>query len=317
MKESEAPTLVLGYNRPDLLSEVLTRTVQSRARKIYVSIDGPLKHKAGDGKLVEQCAEIATLLVPKNRLILRTSDEHLGCKVGVAQGITWFFDQEEEGIVLEDDTLPSRSFFRYASELLDLYRDDSRVMKISGFNLFSKTNDFPADYWFSNVSFSWGWASWRRAWQYYDQQMPYWDSLNRLGMLRFPNFDRASRRVFSLTREGAETWDYQWDYAIATQNGLHVIPRVNLIRNIGFGPNATHTKVDLTGRSRILESELDFPINHGLPVKVPNFRYHGKLRRRQLKDRAVSLFRRRLGMRFLGEHETRVKQTESLAQGVD
>lgn len=287
MTSFDTPALILGYNRPELLSRVLERAVGAGVSRIYVSLDGPQESDSTSQILVEQCAEAARLIVPRDRLILRSNKDHLGCKMGVASGISWFFDEEAEGIILEDDTFPSFSFFRYAGELLERYRFESRVMKVSGFNLMAGKVTYPGDYWFSNISFSWGWATWRRAWNHYDINMSHWDSMRKFHLMEYPTFDRASRRVFSSARRGADTWDYQWDYSIACQNGLHIVPRQNLIRNIGFGPSATHTKIDLTGRSRIAETEIEFPLNHGLPVMVPNSRYHKLLRRKQSVDRWV------------------------------
>ena len=192
--------------------------------------------------------------------LLRT--ENMGCKRAVSSAISWFFAQEPEGIVLEDDTLPSKSFFVFMQEMLARYRDDTRIMRVAGFNPVPGQHEAGgADYFFSHYAFVWGWGSWRRAWAAYDPQMTDWpEFLAENKHTAYPFFpDRT--RLFAVTHAGKlDTWDYQWEYAMAKNSGLQVVPRRSLVRNIGFGPEATHTRTGNSEREGIQAEDLAFPL---------------------------------------------------------
>jgi hypothetical protein len=166
----------------------------------------------------------------------------------------------DEAIFLEDDTLPDPFFFVFCQRLLDRYHDDSRVMQISGNNFQFGKQRTPCSYYFTRYPHCWGWATWRRAWAHYDYQMKSWPAFKAAGLLSSlfedPEEVEYWRRVFDRTyanpaNQVADTWDFQWVYAMLSQNGLSVSPNSNLVSNIGFGhPDAVHTK-DITNLSNV------------------------------------------------------------------
>jgi hypothetical protein len=194
-------------------------------------------------------------------------DRNLGCKQAVSQALDWFFECEPEGIVLEDDCVPDPSFFRYCDELLEHYREDERIALISGDNFQFGRLYGESSYYFSRYCHIWGWASWRRAWRRYDRDINAWPAFRDNGGLERvfgarPREVRYWRRILDEVHQGRiDTWDYQWNFAVWAQSMLTILPQKNLVKNIGFGVDATHT----TGRSKFADmraEKLDFPLRH-------------------------------------------------------
>jgi hypothetical protein len=197
--------------------------------------------------------------------------DNLGCRLNVARGIGWALESEEEVIILEDDCVPTESFFRFCSENLERYRGDERVMSVSGTNFLFEETVTGDSYFFSRYVNVWGWATWRRAWRHYDHDLALWEEARQQGWLR-DVFERALvRRYWTLTldliRDGAlDVWDFPWMMSCWLQGGLSVQPTINLVRNIGFGPQATHTTME-DKLSRMSISEMRFPLRHPLAVR--------------------------------------------------
>jgi len=187
--------------------------------------------------------------------------------VGVSSAIDWFFENEEEGIILEDDCLPCQSFFWFCEELLDRYRGDVRIMAVSGDN-FQKAparNEF--SYYFSRFNHCWGWASWRRAWLHYEKDMQSWPYILDNGYMQDILLDKAATKYWSKMFETAyrneiDSWAYRWTFSCWVQNGLTVLPNVNLVSNIGFDEDATHTTGKDNANSKIPVFNLLFPLKH-------------------------------------------------------
>ena len=197
-------------------------------------------------------------------------DENLGCGFAVCSAITWFFDQVEEGIILEDDCLPDLSFFRFCSELLAHYRDDDSVYVISGTNLQNGIKRGNSSYYFSNYSITWGWASWRRAWKKFSYDIPDFEQSFNSGQLDHffqSNSERKfwQNRIQKVETEKRNIWDYQWFYAIWKNKGYGITPNVNLVTNIGFRNNASHTFLKDSIREPSVSFQISFPLIH--PVK--------------------------------------------------
>jgi hypothetical protein len=193
-------------------------------------------------------------------------EKNLGCRVAVSSAIDWFFENEEEGIILEDDCLPHPDFFRFCQELLDYYRDDERVMHIGGSNFQLGKKRAEASYYYSSYAHIWGWASWRRAWQYYDVDLNNLDKQVIAEM--FHDKSVSSRWLDILTRvkkksSGFNTWDFQWNYALWAQNGLSIVPNVNLVSNIGFG-DGTHDLGSLSAYADLQAVSIGSQITHNL-----------------------------------------------------
>lgn len=219
---------------------------RAQPARLYVSADGPRSGRDGEA---ERCAEVRRIASEVDwpcTLHTRFLDHNLGCKNGVSSGISWFFQQESEGIVLEDDVLPVDGFFAWCKELLQRYRDDPRVGLIAGCNHVADHYTPPHSYMFTRHSHVWGWASWRRAWQHYDVQMRSWPQWRHSGgLLRATGGDACVadywRGVFDrMHGRRADTWDYQWLYTLWSQDLLSVLPAHNLVHNLGIGADATH-----------------------------------------------------------------------------
>jgi hypothetical protein len=170
-----------------------------------------------------------------------------GCRLGVSRAISWFFEQVEEGIILEDDCVPHPDFFPYCTTLLERYRHDTRVWCISGNNFQNGQWRGDGSYYFSRYNHCWGWASWRRCWQHYDAELSHWPALRESGLLFRIFEDPVEGRYWSgiwqqLVDEGKpDTWDYQWTFTCLANGGLSALPNCNLVSNVGFGEDATHT----------------------------------------------------------------------------
>lgn len=242
------PVLFLVFNRPHTTRRVFAAIRAARPPRLYVAADGPRPEHRGEA---ERCAEVRAMAIAVDwpcevRTLLR--DEHLGCKLGVSRAVDWFFAQEEEGIILEDDVLPRPGFFPYCEELLARYRDDAQVAMISGCNLLGSNFSPPASYFFSRYMHVWGWASWRRAWSKFDVGMADWPSpaaRKSLGVAvgGRPGPRRHWRSIFDDVQSGKiDSWAYAWMYAGWMNDMVSVIPAISLVDNIGFGPDATHTR---------------------------------------------------------------------------
>ena len=175
-------------------------------------------------------------------------DKNLGCKLGVSEGINWFFKQEEEGIILEDDCIPNESFFRFCKILLEKYRDESKVMMIAGSNP-ATSIEMGNEYFFSRFNTIWGWATWKRAWMKFDINLSAWPILKANNFLETIYPSNISNRVFTeklfdetYSNSESTCWAIQWSYTCIVNNGVSILPKHNLIRNIGF--SGTHEMND-------------------------------------------------------------------------
>jgi hypothetical protein len=268
------PVLLLVFNRPAPTLQVLSALRQAQPSRLYVAADGPRPDRPGD---VDDCAEVRRIIRGVDwrcRVTTLYRKENLGCHPAVRGALDWFFQHEDEGIILEDDCLPSLSFFQYATELLARFRDDPRVMHVTG-NCFQVPQPYgPASYHFSQVALVWGWATWRRAWQRFDASSRGWPALrDGKGFKKlFPqaaerrywasHFDRLHARLL-------DNWDSQWLLSILLQGGFCATPAVNLVKNIGIGSaEATHTRGAIPFLQQFSAGELHFPLVHPTVVEV-------------------------------------------------
>jgi hypothetical protein len=190
---------------------------------------------------------------------------NLGCGIRVATGIDWVFEHVDEAIILEDDCLPHVTFFRFCEELLEKYGDDKRIMMISGTNLLGEWKLNSQSYHFSYYGGIWGWASWKRAWDYYDPKMELWnvkEVRNRIKDILIDDYQYKIReKIFeNAYLSKVDAWSYQWSFARLSQSGLTIVPSVNLIANIGFNEYATHTKPSISKLANIETKAIHFPI---------------------------------------------------------
>ena len=240
--------LFLIFNRLNTTKQVFEAIKKAKPPRLYVAADGPRKDKEGEAEKVKAVREyIISNIDWKCEVKTLFRDKNLGCKYAVSSAITWFFENEEMGIILEDDCLPSQSFFWFCEELLERYKDDNKIGMISGDNFQNGIKRGDADYYFSGYNHIWGWATWANRWKMYDVNIDH---------IRDPAFiDKLFKKkktkkywkdIFhKIKQEKIDTWDYQWTFTLWHNRQLTILPSINLVENIGFGVDATHT----TGKS--------------------------------------------------------------------
>ncbi|WP_170190187.1 glycosyltransferase, partial [Geitlerinema sp. P-1104] len=267
----QTPVILLIFNRPDTTRQVFEAIRQAQPPQLLVIADGPRPERPGEA---DQCAAARSIIDRVDwdcQVFKHYSDSNLGCRQRVSSGLTWAFNTVEEAIVLEDDCLPHPSFFRFCQELLEKYRDEPRVMSISGDNFQFGQRRTPYSYYFSRYNHIWGWASWRRAWQQYDLSMKAWPKLRSSdwlqNKLQHPQVAQYWSRIFDMAYQGFDTWDYAWLFACWYHEGLIALPEVNLVSNIGFNDQATHTKAK-SPFANMPTQELEFPLRHPVTLNA-------------------------------------------------
>jgi hypothetical protein len=261
------PVLILAFNRPDTARRVLESVRCARPSLVFLAVDGPRLNKSGEADRVAKVRALAELVDWGGEVRTLFRKENLGCKLAVSQAISWFFSEVEAGIILEDDCIAHPTFFPFAAELLERYRDDQRIAMISGDNFQHGRRRTDYSYYFSRYTHIWGWATWRRAWQLYDHRMSAWPELRDGGWLADMLGDGRAvdywRRIFEETHsERNSSWAYRWTFAAWSQSGLTILPNGNLVSNIGFGEAATHTVGHDKSLSSLGLSEMAFPLKH-------------------------------------------------------
>ncbi|CAM3883589.1 nucleotide-diphospho-sugar transferase [Mucilaginibacter galii] len=266
----QSSVLFIVFNRPDTTQQVFSRIRDARPMHLYIAADGPRMGVAEDKALCLQVRGIAQQVDWPCEVKTLFRDNNLGCKDAVSSAINWFFEQEEEGVILEDDCLPAHSFFAFCDEMLAKYRYDNRIRHITGCNLQMGETRGGASYYFSNLTHVWGWASWRRVWQQYDKTLSRYQSFEtRFQMEQIftdPLIIDSWEYIFEKLKAGEiDTWDYQLTFINFFNNGLSIIPNQNLISNIGFGVSATHTASSASKYANIPLCELG-DITHPLYI---------------------------------------------------
>ena len=262
------PVIFLIFRRPNLTARVFEAIRQAQPAKLLVVADGP-RYKA-DVELCQQARAIVEQVDWECEVLRNYSEANLGCRKRVSSGLDWAFRHVEQAIILEDDCLPHPSFFYYCEALLDRYREDRRVMVISGNNFQDgqqRTND---SYYFSKYNHCWGWATWRSAWEHWEFDAQRWIDFRNAGLMHSVCNDPCEAKYWTdafdklFFEKTLDIWDYAWTFACWSQSGLTVLPSVNLVSNIGFGSEATHTFGNSI-YSNMPTHEI-IPINHPLFV---------------------------------------------------
>ncbi len=265
----DVPVVLIVFNRAETTRQVVERIAQARPRVLFIVADGPRADHPEDVERCEAARKAAEAVDWPCELVTHYAETNLGVGVRPATGISWVFEQVDGAIILEDDCVPRPSFFAFCAELLDRYRDDERVMHIAGSNFVPEAAPTPDSYFFSCHNPCWGWATWRRAWRHFDPAVAHWPALRDSSWLADLLGDEHAaahwRRYFdeAHARAGAAPfWDYQWTFACWAQHGLSIVPAVNLVTNVGFGPDSTHFK---SGRSPVAflpSADIAFPLRH-------------------------------------------------------
>lgn len=246
-----APVLLITFNRPDHVFRVLSAIRKEKPKSLYVFQDGPREGMVDD---VEKCAKVRSVIskLVDWRCDLHTfySDYNYGCGAGPMTGINWFFSQVEEGIVIEDDCLPHTDFWGYCEELLERYRDNPQVMYISS-TLYDDLWRCEQSYGFSHYMITGAWASWARAWKGFDLDLQNMDAKKfrqhcKKLLYSVVEADWWYFKLIEIQRdqEKKSYWDYQMQIHLFQNSGMTIHPKVNLVSNIGFDEEGTHTLIN-------------------------------------------------------------------------
>lgn len=265
MKENkffEVPILFMIFNRPESEKKVFEQIRKMRPKYLYVAADGPRNNRKDD---IENC-KLAKDIIDKGvdwdcKVKKLYRKNNFGCKLAVSSAIDWFFENVEEGIILEDDCLPNLSFFKYCEVLLNKYRNEERVMHITGGCYIEekiKKENYNKSYYFSKNVHVWGWATWRRAWKNYDISMKKWNKNQESKYLSNMFEDYYYKNVWK-NIDKINTWDYQWLNSVVVNNGLAIISSVNLIKNIGL-KEGTHVGSGNNVHNQDVAGKMYFPL---------------------------------------------------------
>ena len=240
-----APVLLVGFNRPDFMMAQIAAVRPARPSRLYVAVDGPRADRPCEPDLCRQVRDCIKLVDWPCEVKTLFREKNLGCKYAVSGAITWFFENEEEGIVLEDDCRPTIDFLRFASEMLGHYRDDGRIGAVCGFNFFNLQSDKSTSYHFSRHMDVWGWASWRRVWKDYDVDVTK-NGAKISGMIdgldATPYYKKFYKSLVRDVENGLSTWDIQFSILFMEKGYLSIVPRERLVANAGLADDrATHT----------------------------------------------------------------------------
>ena len=261
--------VLMIFNRAEPVKKVADAIYRFSPSKLLVIADGPREHQPSD---VQKCLDARAVVESFDwdcDVLKNYSDVNLGCAKRVASGLDWVFENVDEAMILEDDCVPHPSFFRFCSELLEYYRHDSRIMSVAGTNVQLGRSRTDYSYYFSRYNHYWGWSTWKRAWQHFDFAMKAWPEIRDTDLLAELLDDKRAAKywsdIFQATYEGSiDSWAYRWVFSCWAQSGLSILPDINLISNVGFGEDATHTvnSSDTTAYANMPLRQVAFPLRH-------------------------------------------------------
>lgn len=246
MAQFETPILFIIFNRHDTARQVFDVIRKIKPKKLFVFADGPRQTRPGEEILCEKTRKVVSGVDWPCEVRTNFMDQNLGCHFAVPKAISWFFGEVEEGIVLEDDCLPNDTFFSFCQSLLQKYRDNDEIMIISGDNFGQSASKSGYSYYFSKHTNIWGWASWRRAWMKYQHDFSKLDDDKMKKNVESSFLTKAEKKYWfgfykKIKKGRLWGWDAKWFLSIIYAGGKNIVPTVNLIKNIGFGPDATNT----------------------------------------------------------------------------
>lgn len=243
---AKTPVAFCIFNRPQHTKQTFAAIRAQRPSQLFIIADGPRPNHPKDTESCKAVRAIVEQIDWPCEVHRNYADANLGLKRCVSSGLDWVFSQVESAIMLEDDCLPNPDFFRFCDEMLERYVDDDRVAVITGNNFQNGQKRGDASYYFSKYNHCWGWATWRRAWQYYQGDLPFWPEWRSSLAWHQLTPDSVERRYWNKIFEGVrankiDSWAYPWTASVWFKGGLTCTPNVNLVSNIGFGPDSTHT----------------------------------------------------------------------------
>ena len=275
--KTDLAILLIFFARPNTLQEVFEKVKQARPSKLFLACDGPRENNPDEFERVEECKNIVSNIDWECEVHTLYSEVNKGCGKGPSDAITWAFSYVDSLVILEDDCVPDMSFFPFMEEMLKKYANDDRIGLISGFNHFKDWNCDEYSYCFTKCGATLGWGTWKRVWDKYDFYVknatnPYYSNLlekeimhKRAGKSRCGAWRQASRET---AVKKVNYWDIQFGFVKYAQSYLCVVPKSNLIYNIGVGAGSTHTenvKKIAWKPGRILfmpTTEMKFPLSH-------------------------------------------------------
>ena len=271
---AKIPILVLAYNRPELVAQVMCVLQEYRPSRVYLACDGARTQRQGDAEKVEETRETMLRAVNWECEVHTLFREHnLGCAQGVYDAISWFFNREEYGVILEDDVLVSQDYFRLCEELLPRYKNEPQIMQVVSRNT-SRRTDIPNTYVFSQTDSCWGWASWRRAWQKMDMQMEGINRISVLYLIKRLGLFRGGLKYYQFKDmysniKKSNSWATRWALSILCNDGLVICPGVNLGVNIGMESGEHYDKRDaMSPAFRYELQSLIWPIKYNDSMRV-------------------------------------------------
>ena len=248
MDQLKTPILIIVFNRPHLVQELFNEIKKQKPKELFVFCDGARKDKAEAKELLNKSQSIFNTQIDWDcKLKTYYLSENKGAGRAISTAIKWFFDNVEEGIILEEDCFPHKDFFPYCEELLERYRDNKQVMFIGGNNFQEREKD-SSSYYFSSYSHVWGWATWKETIKDYSFEIENISKKDFRKILKTYFGDSWHERQywndrFNLIKKNKiNSWDYQLLFNIWKQNGLSIIPKVNLVKNLGFDKSSLHCK---------------------------------------------------------------------------
>lgn len=244
-----SPILFVIFNRPEQTRKVFEEIRKAQPPKLYIAADGPRSNHPGEKEKCEEARAIAKLVDWPCELHTDFLGQNIGCDERVSSAISWFFAGVEEGIIFEDDCLPSGEFFTFTSSLLEKYRHEEKIKMISGNNFQNGRKRGEGSYYFSRYANTWGWATWRRAWNAYDHNLAGFPAFRESKQIEDILPTSEERRYWlnffeKILKKKYTFWDAKWMFSIWKENGISITPNTNLVSNIGFGSDATHTQGD-------------------------------------------------------------------------
>ena len=258
--------LLLVYNRPKETSRILKLLDNYKFKKIYISSDGPKKNNDLNENFYENKKILKSL--DKKKYSINFLQKNHGCKIGVSKGIHWFFKNENKGIILEDDCIPNKSFFKFCESMLSKYKN-SNVMVVSGNNFLKNKIKINHSYYFSKYNHCWGWATWKRSWLKYDGNMKKWEVFKSSKKWKKLITNKTERKywekIFNLCKfNKIDSWAYPWLLTIWINNGCTIIPKYNLVKNIGeIGTNNSFYK-----KNDYKTKQLNFNLKHPNKIEI-------------------------------------------------
>lgn len=327
------PVAFIIFKRPDLTQVIFNAIREAQPKQLFVIADGPRSSEE-----LEECKKTRDIIKQVDwdcELSTRFLEKNIGGPYCCSSGISWVFTQVETAIILEDDCLPSSSFFEFCQQLLNFYKDNEQIMHITGNNFQRGQSRTKYSYYFSKYTTSWGWATWRRAWEKFDLNLSSWlDSQPKKMLNKICSSEKEVQYwtyIFnSVFSKESVHWDYAWQYACWYHNGLTVVPDVNLVSNLGFGVHATHTKNLNSPFANLPKGEIS-PLYHPNNIKINeeadqftfDFRFSGdisldkdKVNLKNLRAKSILYIKNKLPEDFRKRHSKKYQNTKQKIKNI-